>query len=193
MIVGITGPSGSGKSTVSEMLRAKGFEVIDADKVAKSIRPQYIPKIVDLFGQDILTDGEFDNKKLALLVFDDSWKLRQLNQILFPPIVARLQEMTKGRRGVTFIDIPILFGSGGEPMFDAVILVMADLDARIKRLIEGRKIAPEVAKKQANSITITYTNAAMCDLVLWTDHDEPATIERKIIEWLKSKEISQPQ
>jgi len=187
MIIGITGCSGSGKSTIADYIRSKGYEVIDADKVAKEIRPQYIDDIVKLFGEEILTDGQFDNKKLALLVFEDYWKRQKLNHIMFPPIVTRLKEMVKGKRGMIFIDIPVLFGSGSEPMFDAIILVACDIDVRIQRLIEGRKLDPEVAKKQALAVNITYTNAAMCDLVLWTDHDEPKTIERKIDEWIVSK------
>ena len=187
MIIGITGPSGSGKTTVSAMLLDKGYEVIDADKVAKEIKPQYISKIIDIFGDEVVTDGKFDNRKLAIIVFNDSEAKRKLNDLMFPPIIAKLKEMVRGKSGFVFIDIPVLFGSGAEALFDAVFLVTANRCERLQRLIEGRGIAKEIAEKQVDSITITYLNLSMCDLVLKSDNFDLTKMERAIDKWIEDK------
>lgn len=187
MIIGITGPSGSGKSTVSSMLRLKGYEVIDADAVAKEVKLDHIKDIKALFGDKVLTDGKFDNKKLAKLVFNDSDAKNQLNNLLFPPIVAKLKGLTQNKGKMTFVDIPVLFGSGAEPLFGAVIAINADRETRLRRLIEGRGIDPEIAAKQVDSITITYQNSAMCDMVLWNNTNNTKDIEKKIDAWIEEQ------
>ena len=68
-VIGLTGPIASGKSTVAEMLRQRGAEIIDADRVYRSL---LIPgselwrQVVERFGPTIVqSDGEIDRAALA--------------------------------------------------------------------------------------------------------------------------------
>ena len=76
-IIGILGGICSGKSTVAAEFARLGCAVIDADKMAKKLldEPGIQPKIISLFGKDILDPtGSIDRRKLAEIVFDDQSK-----------------------------------------------------------------------------------------------------------------------
>lgn len=180
MRVALTGPSGSGKSAVADMLREKGYKVIDADKVARAIRPDYEGEIIKMFGDEIVTDGHIDNRKLGILIFEDPMAKIRLNDLLFPPILAKIKQMMEEDSGTVFVDIPVLFQSGATNLFDKIIIITAPPEVRLKRLIEGRGIDPEKAAKQINSITITYEDAAKAAAVLWNTEPTLDHIEQRI-------------
>ncbi|GHU53173.1 dephospho-CoA kinase [Clostridia bacterium] len=96
MIIGVTGQTGSGKTTFCNALRDLGFYVIDADKVAKEVTDkdaQCLKELAECFGDVIKSDGTLDRRKLGDIVFSDSDKLQRLNNIIFPYITERLDEL----------------------------------------------------------------------------------------------------
>ena len=68
-IIGLTGGIGTGKSTVSRYLKDKGYEIIDADQLARSIVEPGEPallQLVEYFGEGILSsDGTLCRRRLA--------------------------------------------------------------------------------------------------------------------------------
>jgi dephospho-CoA kinase len=95
-VVGLTGPMGAGKSTVAAMLRELGAKVLDADALVhdEQLRGTVgYSAIVQTFGTAILgEDKEIDRSKLGAEVFADPAKLRRLEQILHPRVIARVLE-----------------------------------------------------------------------------------------------------
>ena len=95
-VIGLTGPMGSGKSTVAAMLRELGAKVLDADAIVhdEQLRGTVgYSAIVQTFGTKVLgEDREIDRSKLAAEVFGDPAKLRRLEQILHPRVIARVLE-----------------------------------------------------------------------------------------------------
>jgi dephospho-CoA kinase len=95
-VVGLTGPMGAGKSTVAAMLRELGAKVLDADALVhdEQLRGTVgYSAIVQTFGTKVLgEDKEIDRSKLATEVFGDPTKLRRLEQILHPRVIARVLE-----------------------------------------------------------------------------------------------------
>ena len=95
-VVGLTGPMGAGKSTVAAMLRELGAKVLDADALVhdEQLRGTVgYSAIVQTFGTKVLgEDKEVDRSKLAAEVFGDPAKLRRLEQILHPRVIARVLE-----------------------------------------------------------------------------------------------------
>ncbi|KAA8549183.1 hypothetical protein F0562_000867 [Nyssa sinensis] len=89
-IVGLTGGIASGKSTVSNLFKAHGIPVVDADLVARDVLKKGTGgwrKVVAAFGDDILLDnGEVDRPKLGQIVFADPLKRQLLNRLLAPYI-----------------------------------------------------------------------------------------------------------
>jgi dephospho-CoA kinase len=80
--LGLTGGIASGKSSVAGMLRGLGFEVIDADSLARELMDpgQTVhEEVIHEFGHGIIdpqsSTGQIDRKKLAAVVFADRAKL----------------------------------------------------------------------------------------------------------------------
>ena len=141
--VGLTGQTGAGKSAVSALLRRAGFEVIDCDKVSREVTEKGKPALCALvraFSPDILTeDGELNRRALGRIVFSDPTALALLNQIIFPYIVGRIEEMRadlKKKGGqLAVLDAPTLFESGADALCDYIIGVCADESLRKARII----------------------------------------------------------
>ena len=88
LIIGLTGNIGSGKSSVRRMLEYSGALGIDADKIAqdalKKDSPAF-PRLREMFGDGILNhEGEIDRKALGKIVFDDTARLKQLEEVVHP-------------------------------------------------------------------------------------------------------------
>src|SRR3990172_2610708 len=131
LLVGLTGGIASGKSAVSRMLNQLGCLIIDADLIAREVvepgEPAY-QKIVEAFGQGILDDeGYVNRKKLGALIFRDAEKRRLLNEITHPEIIRREQEilaelMTEGHEGIVVLDAALLIEAGGAGRVDRLVV-----------------------------------------------------------------------
>jgi dephospho-CoA kinase len=159
-IIGVTGGIGSGKSTVSRILRDLGAIIISADKIARDIvykGEKALEELVEYFGNDILTDeGELDRKKLGTIVFGNNEKLEVLNSITHKYIVEKIVDMAEqfrmeNKSGIMVIDAPIPVEHGFIDLVDQVWVVTADIDVRIKRIIERDGITREEALNRINS------------------------------------------
>lgn len=140
MKIGITGGIGSGKSEVSNYLRKLGETVICADEIAREItKPgEEGEKILRrIFGESYFkNDGTLDRKALASLVFKDRKKRRLLNEALHPLIIKRIMKEADKIKGLVFIDAALLIQTGMHSMVDAVWLITASRQTRIKRIMQ---------------------------------------------------------
>ncbi len=144
-IIGVTGGIGSGKSTVSGILQQLGAMVIDADIIAREIvkkGEKAFQQLVDYFGLQILgTDGELDRRRLAELAFNDREKLDALNSITHKYVSESIIKRVEAARlednaGTVVLDVPIPVEHGFLDVVDEVWVVTADMDVRIKRVME---------------------------------------------------------
>ena len=144
MRVGLTGGVGSGKSTVSAILDELGAVIIDADVLAREVVAKGTPgldAVVEAFGPELLTpDGDLDRPAMGLLVFADEQKRRTLEGIVHPLVFERIValEEAAGEHDIVVHDIPLLAESGRADTFDAVIVVDADAETRIERMVRDR-------------------------------------------------------
>jgi dephospho-CoA kinase len=101
MTIGIAGGRGAGKSVVTDYLRGNGYEVIDADEVAReAVAPgePVLASLVAIFGADILKgDGTLDRARLASLAFADEAKTRSLNEVMHRDIGGRIAYKLRAR------------------------------------------------------------------------------------------------
>lgn len=146
--LGLTGGIGAGKSTVSSMLGQLGAVIIDADAISRELMSAgsvLLAQVVEAFGPQILTEtGELNRPALARLIFADEDQRQILNSIVHPAVRARSQELAEaaaaepGFSGIIVEDIPLLTETGQASRFDGVILVEADRQLRLDRLMQGR-------------------------------------------------------
>ena len=141
--IGVTGASGSGKSTFAALLAEKlgNAIVIDCDAINRDMLEndgKYQKTLVSAFGDGILTDGKPDRRKLGALVFSDAEKLKTLNSLAHPRIVARVSEAAADaeRQGKEYvvIDAPLLYDTPLAGICDVRITVKADDARRSERL-----------------------------------------------------------
>lgn len=152
-IIGLTGGIGSGKSTVAEMFAERGAEVIDADRIAREVLEpgtDGLAEVVSRFGEEVLLDdGRLDREALASIVFSDERARTDLNAIVHPRVgreITRRLDSIQERGGreerVVVLDVPLLVESASGRDHDAVVVVTAPVQERVRRLHEQRGMDP---------------------------------------------------
>jgi len=147
----ITGSIASGKSTVVNLLKERGFSVIDADLIAHEQLEICKREIVEVFGEQILDEtGKIDRKKLGAIVFREPKKLKNLEQILHPKIKAEIlsKALQLERLGqVYFVDIPLFFEKKERyAEFKNVAVIYAPKELLLSRLMSRNGLNLEEAK-----------------------------------------------
>ena len=154
--IGLTGGIGSGKSTVAQLLVRHGWELVDADQIARDIVEPGQPALTELaqaFGEDILQeDGSLDRGLLASRAFSSREKTAVLNSITHPRINEETQARFDAARqaGADFVvyDMPLLVDKGLHKDMDATIVVDVDAEERVRRLVAYRGLDEEDARRR---------------------------------------------
>ena len=147
----ITGSIASGKSTVVNLLKERGFSVIDADVIAHEQLEICKGEIVREFGEQILDEaGKIDRKKLGASVFREPKKLKNLEQILHPKIKAEILSQASQLEGlgqVYFVDIPLFFEKKERyAEFKNVAVIYAPKELLLSRLMSRNGLSLNEAK-----------------------------------------------
>jgi dephospho-CoA kinase len=142
--VAVTGGAGSGKTSVCNRLKELGVKVISADEMAReAVAPgsTAFKKIVHYFGNTILlSDGTLNRKKLRKMITDDSDVRLAMERFIHHEIAKLILKNVvfaekEGSRMVV-IEVPLLFELDMKEKFDWVVVVSADKELRVKRLME---------------------------------------------------------
>lgn len=194
LVIGLTGSIATGKSTVSLMFDDFDIPVIDADKVARQVvvpGEKAYNDIVKVFGEEILReDRTLDRKKLGSIVFADEEQRKKLNSIIHPEIRKKMlhdrdQFVKQGARCVV-LDIPLLYESKLTHFVDKVIVVYADPDVQLKRLMERNGYTEEEARQRIDSQMPAKEKAALADAVIdnnGTKAESYEQLEKILLEW----------
>lgn len=151
--IGITGNIGGGKSEATNYLKAKGYKVLDADKLVADIYfdSEFINDMKIAFkSYDILTNAALDKKKIAQIVFNSPQNLEILNLTIAPYIRQTMEAMIKyysETEAILFLDIPLLFEKNMQQGLDKVIMVYCEDNIRYQRAaIRDNKTIEEIKK-----------------------------------------------
>lgn len=150
--VAITGNIASGKTTVEKILTQKGFFVLDTDKVAHDFLN--CTEVFDAFKEfDVFENGKISRQKLGQIVFNNKDLLNKLEQILHPKIKVKIEEFFTKHKSekIVFVSIPQLFEANMESLFDKIILITADDNIRLQRLIERNGFDKDYAQKRIDA------------------------------------------
>lgn len=154
-IIGITGGIASGKSTVTNFLREKGFQVVDADTVVHQLQKpggRLYQVLVQHFGQEILLEnGELDRPLLASLIFSNpeerEWSKQTQGEIIRGELATLRDKLTQ-TEAIFFMDIPLLFEQDYSAWFDETWLVYVDRDVQVDRFMKRDQLSKEVAESR---------------------------------------------
>ena len=157
-IIGITGGIASGKSTVTNFLRQKGFEVVDADALVHQLQKpggRLYQILVEYFGEKILLEnGELNRPLLASLIFsnpeEQRWSKETQGQIIREEL-GSLRDKFSETEELFFMDIPLLFEQDYASWFDETWLVYVSRDTQLDRLMNRDQLSKESAETRLAS------------------------------------------
>lgn len=156
-IIGLTGGIASGKSTVTTILQKRfNCMIIDADELARLAvqkGSKGLDKIVAAFGKQTLTNnGELNRKLLGAMIAENADIRKTLNAIVHPEVRRLYDEQlayfeSKGVP-IVFFDCPLLFEVNLQNTVDEIMLVVADEEIRINRIMERDDVSRDRAEKK---------------------------------------------
>ena len=179
-LIAVTGTIASGKSCVAELLAEEGIYIIDADELSrKSVEKNSagLNKVVESFGSEILLpDGTLDRSKLGRAIFNDNKLRKKLEKILHPIIrdlflveLEKVSALSPAPKIVAYI-VPLLFESENKyPEAQKIVVVAADPEICISRIMTRDKIDREFAQKKLVSQMSIFEKIKNADFTIWNN------------------------
>lgn len=157
LLFGLTGGIATGKSTVTQMLRALGLPVIDADALAREVVEPGRPALAEIAARfpGVVEGGVLNRAKLGALVFNDADARAALNAITHPKIRALALEKTLAlaETGAThaIYDAALLLENKLHEGMNGVILVTCPLETQVARVMARDGLSEEAARARIAS------------------------------------------
>ena len=179
LVVGLTGNIGCGKSSLSDIFRAEGIKIIDADIIARQIYDdeKLLSKVYETFGNDIKNeDGSLNRKALGRIVFSDDEKLIQLNKLTHPVIRQKvsdeIEEYKSQNEEIVILDAALLVESDYLNFIDKLLVVTCKENIQIERIIARDNCSIEEALGRIKSQMSQENKVKYADYVI----DNSATL-----------------
>jgi len=167
-VIGLTGTIASGKSTTAKYLE-KNYRIprIDADLAAREVVEELKYQLAEVFGSEIIVDGQLSRPKLGSVVFADGEKLKKLNAMTHPATCRKIQKWIEEQEAkVVLVEAIELLRSELKDMVDTVWVVYAAPQIRVERMMVERGLTEEEAKKRVASQWDDATYQAQANEVL---------------------------
>jgi len=158
LTVSVTGGAGSGKSSVCQRFKELGAWVISADELArKAVQPgsSGIAKIIEHFGKSVLkSDGTLNRQKMRKLILADENARKDLERLIHPDILhwmnLEIQEAVQAASPIIIVEVPLLFELNLSDQFDHVVMVSANPEDKIRRLMDRDQVSEADAQTLVN-------------------------------------------
>jgi len=176
--IGITGGIGSGKTTVCEIFKLLGIAVFHADDEARNLQnndPQIINALTELFGAHIYSpNGILDRKKLAAIIFNDTKTLEKVNAIIHPAVRGNFLKWAENHSNAPYVlyEAAILLESGYASDFDKNILILADENARIERVMRRDHTSAALIRQRIENQMTDILKIKMVDYTVENNNEK---------------------
>ena len=153
--VGLTGGLGAGKSEALRLLGELGAATLSTDAVVHELLEgdELRDALVARLGPEVAAGRRLDRARIAERVFVDDDARAWLEELLWPRVGQRVaawrSEQDPAR--VAVVEVPLLFESGMEGVFDSTIAVIADEAVRAERA--GARGHAAVAERTGRQLT----------------------------------------
>lgn len=172
--IGLTGNIGSGKSTVARLFAELGVPTFDADHIGHALfdsDEEVKKKVIKIFGEKILVDQKISRPDVGKIVFEDSKKRTQLEQILHPAILKTINERIIDLPGLPkvhycIVEGALIYEAGFEEAFDYIILVTADKKIAIDRAAKNLNMKKADVIKRMNAQVPQTKKEKLADFVI---------------------------
>ena len=172
-VIGLTGGIGSGKSTVARMFELLNVPVYYADLEAKNLMNSAVTLklgIARLFGEKAFVNNELNRAYIADIVFKDKEKLQALNALVHPEVRKHFLDWVDSQIGPYVIqENPLIFEKNDQHLFDKVITVTAEKEARIQRVIDRDGLTKDQVLRRMGSQLDDTSKIELADFVIYND------------------------
>jgi dephospho-CoA kinase len=188
--IGITGGIGSGKTIICDVFRLLGVSVFNADNVARDLQQNddnVKNQLIGLFGSNIYhSDGTLDRSAMAHLIFSDKELMHKVNQIIHPAVREKFISWTMEHKSEDYIlyEAAILFESGYYKELDLNILIVADEEIRIKRVMKRDNISEQAVRERIENQMPDKEKIGLANYIL--ENNEKQLLIPQILELDKS-------
>ncbi len=167
----VTGNIGSGKTTACRIFEFLGIKIFYADQKAHEayLLPKVKRQMLAKFGKEIYkADSSLNRPLLTKEIFGNSEKLAFVNALIHPQVQQMYEKWKRKVKDTpyTIYEAAILFETGRNKDFDAVIYVTADEELRIKRVMQRSNLSREQVLKRINEQWTDAQKAPLADYIL---------------------------
>ena len=181
--VAITGNIATGKSSVCSAFSEFGISVINADEIARQISNESLvgQKIIDHFGSKILcSENTIDRRALRRIIFADVEEKKWLEALLHPLIRQQIErELATSNSAYCMVEIPLHFKRADYPYINQVIVVSADEDLQIQRLMARDHCTLSDAQAAIAAQPDLETRQSIADYVI-INHGDPQHLKQEV-------------
>jgi dephospho-CoA kinase len=167
------------------MLVERGAVLVDSDLIAREVVAKGsagLARVVAEFGPEFVTaDGELDRPRMAAAVFGDEAARSRLNAIVHPLVRARSTQLLAAAPpdAIVVQDVPLLVEGGMGAGFAMVVVVHADADTRVRRLVGSRGMTEDDARARIKAQADDEARRAAADV--WLDNSGTAAdLQRRV-------------
>ncbi len=138
LTIGLTGGIAAGKSEALAAFERLGAATISSDAVVHELLDSepLVGRLTERWGPEVAPEGQVDRAKIGEIVFADrdelSWLEAQIHPLVGERIGAWLSSLPEDA-DVAVVEVPLLFESGMEGVFDTTVAVIATDDLRRTR------------------------------------------------------------
>jgi len=197
LIVGLTGGIASGKSLVARVFQDLGGHIICADKIVHGLLEpgqRAWEEVRSHFGSRIENpDTTIDRRKLGEIVFNDDGERTWLNQCLHPKVfevfTTQIRHLAdREPAAIVILDAALLIETGYHKKMDKVVVVFADEEQQMKRLMDRDSFSSEQAMARIRSQMPLAEKKRYADYVIENtgNRADTETAARSVFEKLKA-------
>lgn len=168
-VLGLTGGIASGKSFAANYLKQKGYTVIDADSITKTLlEDKVVLSEIKAYFQSAFVNGRLDKKILSQIIFDNKKDKEMLESIIHPLVYKRIVTELENHQDEPWVivDVPLLFETFRTNLYDQVMVIYVDDKTQLERLMLRDKISKETAKKRIDSQMSLTEKKKKADIVI---------------------------
>lgn len=171
LVIGLTGGICSGKTTVANLFSKLGINIIDADVIAREVvepNTAGYQKIVEHFGEAILTDaGLINRKKLGEIIFNNAQEKKWVEKTLHPLISANIKlQLRQTTSPYCIIVIPLLIETKSFDLVDRILVVDTTEESQIVRAKQRDNLSRAEILKIINSQSAREERLAYADDII---------------------------
>jgi dephospho-CoA kinase len=138
LTIGLTGGIAAGKSEALAAFERLGAATISSDAVVHELLDSepLLSRIAERWGPEVAPGGQVDRAKVGEVVFADSDELGWLESQIHPLVGERIGTWLASLRDgveIAVVEVPLLFESGMEGVFDTTVAVVSSDEVRRAR------------------------------------------------------------